>query len=338
MKKASRIIILIIVICCAAGAGAAYYINSHFTYNTDTAVGNTAGNLNNGGLFCEYDGKIYFSNPYDSDCLYVMNSDCSKAHKLNDDHANSINVSGSHILYVKNNMSRTSIAGDYRGQMFGIVCTNLNGKNSKVLTQTKSLTASLYGNYLYYQHYDNDTALTFYKIKIDGKENTKLSDTPYNPSSVYSGRIYFSDPNKQNNVSYLDTNSSQIMSYYSANAYMVDAAGSYIYYIDVDKGYSLVRLNTGNMTLELLYQPLSGKVVNFNRYGSKIFFQMEGDNAGLYRMNADGTQVEYIAYGNISHIHCTSQYTFFQYYEDDVTLYRIPTTGAISKVEEITIR
>ena len=37
--------------------------------------GNSAGNLHNGGLFFEMDGKVYFSNPYDSDCLYSMNPD-----------------------------------------------------------------------------------------------------------------------------------------------------------------------------------------------------------------------------------------------------------------------
>ncbi len=45
--------------------------------NNDNAVGNTSGNLLNGGLFCEYDGKIYFANPNDYNRLYVMNSDCT---------------------------------------------------------------------------------------------------------------------------------------------------------------------------------------------------------------------------------------------------------------------
>lgn len=338
MNKTIKIIIGIVAACCLAGAGIFYYFTSRFQYNPETAVGNTTGNLNNGGLFCEYDGKIYFSNPYDGGCLYVMDSDCTNARKLNDDHANSINVSGSHILYVKNNLSRTSINANYRGQLFGIICTDLNGGSSQTLTQTKSLIASLCGNYLYYQHYDDETALTFYKIKIHGRKDVKIADTAYNPASVYNGKIYFTDAAKKNNICSLDTATDRISVVYDANAYLVDAAGNYIYYIDVAKGYSLVRLNTSNQTLELLYQPSNGKIVNFNRYGNKIFFQMEGDNAGLYRMNADGTQIEYLASGNLAHIHCTSQYTFFQYFEDDVTLYRVPTTGAISKIEEITIK
>ena len=34
--------------------------NNRIVYNNDNAVCNTACNLNNGGLFCEYNDKIYF--------------------------------------------------------------------------------------------------------------------------------------------------------------------------------------------------------------------------------------------------------------------------------------
>ena len=36
--------------------------SDYIPMNPEGTVGNTAGNLNNGGLFCEYDGKVYFSN------------------------------------------------------------------------------------------------------------------------------------------------------------------------------------------------------------------------------------------------------------------------------------
>ena len=127
--------------------------------------------------------------------------------------------------------------------------------------------------------------------------------------------------------------------YYDANAYLPDSEGNYVYYIDISKGYSLVRVNKNTKTVELLYGKENCKVINYNLYGSKIFFQLEGDdNPGLYRMNADGTQVEYIASGDLTNIHCTSQYTFFQYFDNQGVLYRVPTMGAISYPEEIRIQ
>ena len=61
-------------------------------------------------------------------------------------------------------------------------------------------------------------------------------------------------------------------------------------------------------------------------------------NDWTYRMNIDGTQIETIAIGNITNIHCTSKYTFFQYYEDQGVLYRVSTSGADTSVEQITIK
>jgi len=337
-KKVIYIIIVIVLLLAAAGIGVYYYFSSRIHYNNGDAIGNTAGNLNNGGKFCEYEGKIYFSNPYDHGRLYVMNSDCTKAKSLNTDTVSSLNVYGDYMYYVRNNFSRTTIAVGTRAQMFGVYRTDLEGNNAKILYQTKSGIASLYGNYLYYQHYDDDEGLTFYKIKIDGTEETKISDNLYNPASVYNGKIYFADTYNNNRISTMDLKTDSISSYYTANSYMVDADKDYVYYIDLDKDYALVRLNTATKTLEQLFSLPDAKVINYNRYGSKIFFQLEGgEQPGLYRINTDGTQLEFIASGNISGIHCTSQYTFFQYYEDKVSLYRVPTTGVITTVDEIKI-
>lgn len=60
---------------------------------------------------------------------------------------------------------------------------------------------------------------------------------------------------------------------YDCNSYLADVENGYAYYIDLSKNYSLVRLNTSNKTLELLYGEKGNKVVNYNVYGNKIFFR-----------------------------------------------------------------
>ncbi len=338
MKKSVKIFLAIILVI-AAAVSIFFYNKSHkVVYNNESATGNTAGNLNNGGLFCEYNGKIYFANPYDSNKLYSMNSDCTNAKKLNDDSVASLNVCGNYIYYVRNNFTSDKIGVVFRGQLFGVYRCDLNGKNSFTLYDKLSGIVSLYGNNIFYQHYDDKTAINLYKMGIDGKNNTKLYDTEYNPASIKDGKIYFSDITGKHNICTLDTKSNSVSTYYEANSYLADAEGNYLYYIDLSKNYSLVRLNMSTKTLELLYAPNDGKVINYNVYGNKIFFQVEGEYTGLYRMNIDGTQIEYIAKGNLTNIHCTSQYTFFQYFENQGVLYRVPTSAPITKVEEISIK
>lgn len=339
MKRIITAIIIILVIAGIGAGGFMYYQHGKTTMNNDSAVGNTSGNLINGGLFCEYDGRIYFANPNDYNKLYVMNSDCTDIKKLSDDSVAALNVCGKYIYYVKNNFNKSTIGMVFRGQLFGLYRCNLDGSNSKMLYKDRSGSAALCGNTIYYQHYDDETALTLYKVGIDGKNETKISDTPYLPASVSGGKLYFSDPENRHHILCMDGKTSSITDYYDCNSYLATMVNGYAYYIDLSKDYSLVRLNTANKTLELLYAPQSGKIINYNVYGNKIFFQVEGgDNAGLYRMNIDGTQVEYVAIGEISGIHCTERYTFFSYYADQTRLYRVPTMGVITSVEEVTIQ
>ena len=76
MKKALKfmipgIILLITLILIIARAR-----SNKIPSNSEYAIGNLAGNLMNGGYFCESDGTIYFANPYDSNRLYSMTTDC----------------------------------------------------------------------------------------------------------------------------------------------------------------------------------------------------------------------------------------------------------------------
>lgn len=339
MKKVITAIVILLAVIGIGLGGFMYYRNSKTVLNNESAVGNTSGNLINGGLFCEYDGKIYFANPNDSNRLYVMNSDCTNIKKLNEDSVASLNVCGNYIYYVKNNFNSSTIGMVFRGQLFGLYRCNLDGSNQCILYNDRSGSAALSGNTVYYQHYDDKTALTFYKVGIDGKKETKLSDTPYLPASVSGGKLYFSDPENKHNILTMDTKTNSLSVFYDCNSYLATMVNGYAYYIDLSKNYSLVRLNSSNKTLELLYAPESGKVINYNVYGNKLFFQVEGgDYAGLYRMNTDGTQVEYVAVGEISGIHCTERYTFFSYYTDQTSLYRVPTVSPITSVEEVTIQ
>lgn len=70
----------IIVICCCillllVGFSVLKEVQERIPSNDISVTGNTGGNLNNHGLFAEADGRVYFSNAYDSGCLYSMNPD-----------------------------------------------------------------------------------------------------------------------------------------------------------------------------------------------------------------------------------------------------------------------
>ena len=91
-KKISIIIAVIVIIALIAAAAIFHYLSNRTHFNEGYVNGNTAGNLYNGGLFCEYDGTVYFSNPSDGGKLYSMSPDGSNLAKLCDDTVSYINA------------------------------------------------------------------------------------------------------------------------------------------------------------------------------------------------------------------------------------------------------
>ena len=148
MKTIKRLLIPAVIILVIAG----YFIFNYFTTRThwnDTFVnGNTAGNLYNNGIFCEYGGTVYFSNPNDHHYLYSMNTDGSNVKKLYEDVASFINADDHYVYYVRNNLSKDTKFSFLHFNTNSLCRYDLKTKKVKILDPAPSLYASLIGNYL----------------------------------------------------------------------------------------------------------------------------------------------------------------------------------------------
>lgn len=335
-SKITKIIVFSVVFILIAGIAVFNYLSSRVVYNEDNVTGNTTGNLNNKGLFCEYDGTIYFSNPSDNGCLYSMNLDCTNVRKLNNDSASSINVAGNYIYYIRDNVISNNTSSVFRGLVYGVIRTKLDGSAQKSLYDHLAGVITLHGNYIYYQSYSPNEPMAFCKVKIDGSDDTKLSDAAFFPSCYYDNYIYFPNVATDRNIYRYSIQSGITSEYLDANAYLIDRQGHYMYYIDLDNQYRLVRVDITTGDKEFLTSRSEGRCINFNIYEDKIFYYVEGDESALYRINLDGSDSTLVMNGNITSINCTSRYTFFQLFGSDA-LYRVPTKGSIL-VEQIVLQ
>ena len=160
MKRAIKIIIPIFII---GGIIAAFFLNrssNDIVMNDGYVNGNTAGNLYNGGLFCENNGIIYFSNPSDGGKLYSMDSNGENLKKLADDIPTYINADENYVYYIRNN-PRGSLDFNYVAfYQNALVRIDHDGDNILILDQEPCMYASLIGNYIYYLHYSTEDAST----------------------------------------------------------------------------------------------------------------------------------------------------------------------------------
>lgn len=311
MKKILKIVIFILILLAIAGGIVAYILLNKFEYNDENATGNTAGNLYNGGLFCEYDNYIYFSNPSDFDQLYRMDKDGKNIKKVHSDKPRYINVCNDYIYYVRyNHDSGQEVV--FRGNMFGVYRLEEGNTTAEELYGDMANSLTLSGNKLYFQSYSDEDLIEVKSVGIDGKKLEDVSSEDFLPLSVYNGCIYYSNVSGNHNIVKMEVENNLTITMKNGNYFMPIVEENVLYYIDVDSGYKLMKedLNTGVETV------LSDdRCINYNvstKYGV-IYYQCENDEIDhkLMMMDLNGNNKTVVEQGDFSNIHITEKYTYY---------------------------
>lgn len=321
MKKKKTILIIIGIIILCVGAGIAYHFITRIPKNPDNVTGNTAGNLISGGLFCEMDGKIYFSNPYDGGKLYSMKPDCSEVKKISNDSASFINGYGNYLYYIKyNGASMDWVNAVLSDETYSIVRCKTNGSQSNVITSDRSTTdLALSGNTLVY---NTKNSLT-HTISTDGSNQQLITEENNVNASIYNGFIYYSTKTTSNRTCTMSVETGNTAIFLDSNTYLPTRIDNTLYYIDLDNDYALTKLDITTNTKTIL---TTDKVVLYNVYDNVIFYQTENDVHEFVRMSTDGNNRSVIFQGDVTSISCTSEYTFFQKFGSD-SYYKVSTKG-----------
>lgn len=321
MKKNAKVILVSILI--AAALAALLFLtwwNSRIPMNPPGTVGNTAGNLNNGGFFCEYGGKVYFSNAYDGGSLYSMDPAEGSIRKLNSVQVRNILAGGKYLYYFQLGASGEAGFGAVRSSKSFNRC-GLNGKNAVGLTRDVVVTAQLVDNYLYMLTADKPTP-KFYKLKIDKSDQLPLAGYAINPACAVNGVIYYNGTRDDHYLYTLDTATDVSSVAWEGNLWYPVVEGDYVYYMDVANDYRLCRYSFSRDLIEVL---TDDRVDCFNVGNGYIYYQQNSGTAPQLKcMRTDGSGVLTVAEGNYTNINLTSRYVYFQAYGDETSLYHAP--------------
>ena len=336
MRDNKKKIIGIVVACVLIGLfiGLIVYktLGNRLRYNKEGDVGNTTGNLYNGGEFCEYKGYVYFSNRADANSLYRMKDDGTKVEKLHPDSVSHIQVINDYIYYVRDNETSADVV--LRGQPNGIFRLEIGDNKAEQVYNGVVLSMRMLGNYIYFQSYidKNEDKVQLKKIKIDGTGLETLSNEDYEPICVNGTDIYFTEIRNSHNLMRLDTKDDRIITASEGNYYKPTFINGAMYYIDLDNGMQLTRVSLTSNESKVLAE---GKCINYNvsEENNVIYYQLEKeDGHALCRMTLSGDNQVVVTEGDCKNIHITKNYTYFYKITgisvDDVTLYRAKTNGA----------
>lgn len=320
LKKSVKITLGLIIVALVCGVVSLIYFSQRVVMNPEGTVGNTAGNLNNEGLFCEYDGTVYFLNSFDGGGLFSMQPDESDFRRLNSLEVRNILAGGKYLYYFHTGISYedSGFAGTLGLRTFQR-CKR-NGSNASSLTAKIIVRAQLVDNYVYLLASSN-SGPSFFKVKIDGSEEVQLADYQINPACAQDSVIYFNGTQGNHFLLALDTFTDSVSEVWRGNLWNPVLEGDYVYYMDVANDYRLCRYSRSNDVIEILTHE---RVECFNVGGGYVYYQTNGQDAALKCMAADGSNPVTIANGIYHHINMTSQYVYFQEFGDTSTLYHSP--------------
>ena len=316
-NRKTKIILAILVPLFFLAAGLTIFLSNRVKMNPAGTVGNTAGNLNNGGYFVEYNGTVYFANAYDNGALYTMNLDESGIKKRGSVSVCNLLAGGSYLYYFQMGASGDAGLGFIRSAKTFNRC-DLNGGNITGLLQDVVIDAQLVDNYLYMQ-VSQKGKLRFIKMKIDKSETVDLADYIINPACARDGVIYYNGTQEDHYLYALNTANDVASVVWRGNLWNPVLEDDFFYYLDVENDYRLCRYSLSRDTVEVL---TNDRVDCFNVGSGYIYYQKNDSAAPQLRcMRTDGTGNTVIAEGIYTNICMSSQYVYFQEFGIDNACY-----------------
>lgn len=319
-KQTKYAIVIIVMVLTALVIGVIFSSREdRVTPNPPGTIGNTAGNLNNGGYFCEYNGKVYFSNAYDGGALYSMDVNETNFEKLNSSQICNILAGGDYLYYFQIRASGDMGLGSVRIPKSFNRCL-LSGQKAVSLTRETVVTGQLVGDSLYLLIAGNEHPY-FIKMQTDGSDRIELADYQINPACAVGDTIYYNGTQNDHYLYALNTVTDTPSELWAGNIWYPAVDGDYIYYLDVENNYRICRYSMSQQVIEVLTQD---RADCFNVGYGYIYYQKNGDVPQLICMQTNGSNPVVVAEGTYTNLNLTSQYAYFQGYNEDYSLYHSP--------------
>lgn len=301
--------------------------------NDPFTIGTTAGNLYHNGLFCELDGVVYFSNPYDSGSLYSMQPGQTDITKLAAGEIYYINAAGNYIYYYANSVGGDAGLGYLIGGR-GIYRCDLNGKSSISIAKITCDGLLLLGSNLYYTNFaenpeNEGTALvTLNSVTINGEDEAVIAEGHPQLGTAANGALYYSSMEDNYLLYSYNPGNESVNIAVNMDMYQPIVQSNTVYYMDIHDDYRLKAYSLGDGSVRTI---VDERVDCFNVSGSIIYYQnCDPDNYALMRIYTDGTGEEVVRNGVHQNINITSEYVYFTGFNSDMPIYQTPTYGAVN--------
>ncbi len=291
--------------------------------NTEGAVGNSACNLYNGGLFCEDDKKIYFSNLKDRGSLYSMSKELSDFEYLQEDTAGYINNTSNYIVYSRLNYTRNdTVKRVLQFSYSGIYRVAKKGSHAIGGIYAYDVGAvGLIGNKVYYQRLEKDGNMNLYCSGLDGKNEELLLEEKVVPGTLTSNKIYYGGIEGDHYIYSFAPDTKQKVVIYKGNCYQPALVGGNIYFISLSKNYNIAKIDEYGQNPTILVEEKCS-CYNVSQNEQYIVYQVDdAKNNRLEMMNLSTLEKTVVKAGDYNSINIIGDKVFFREFGTDEVFY-----------------
>ena len=291
--------------------------------NTEGAVGNSACNLYNEGLFCADDKRIYFSNLKDGGSLYSMSKDLSDFEYMQEDTAGYINNTSNYVVYSRLNYTRNdSVKHVLQFSYSGIYRVTKKGSHSIGGIYSYDVgSVGLIGNEVYYQKHEKDGNMNLYRAGLDGKNDELLLEEKIVPGTLTSSKIYYAGAEDDHYIYSFYPDSKQKVVIYKGNCYQPALIGGNIYFISLSKNYNIAKIDEYGQNPTILVEEKC-TFYNVTPDEQYVVYQIDdGKNNRLEMMNLSTFEKTVIKKGDYNGINIIDDKVFFREFGTDEVYY-----------------
>ncbi|MGP1433364.1 MAG: DUF5050 domain-containing protein [Catonella sp.] len=291
--------------------------------NTEGAIGNTACNLYNGGVFCADGDKIYFSNLKDRGSLYSMSKDLDDFEYIQEDTAGYINNTNNYIVYSRLNYTRDdTVKRVLQFSYSGIYRVAKKGSHSIGGIYAYNVGAvSLIGNDIYYQRHEKDGNMNLYRASLDGKTDELLLEENIMPGTLTGGKMYYAGLEDDHYIYTFNPSTKQKVVIYKGNCYMPALIGGNIYFISLSQNYNIAKVDEYGQNPTILVKEKCS-FYNVTPDEQYVVYQVDdGKNNRLEMMNLSTLDKTVIKTGDYNSINIIGDRVFFREFVTDEVYY-----------------
>jgi hypothetical protein len=278
-------------------------------------VGNSTGNIMNGGYAAISDKWIFYINGNDQNKIYRIPVNGTKGEKINSDYAKCLNIVDDWIYYFKYKRDKDEILE------YSIKKMRLDGTDCQKACTAGSDSYFLDDYWIYYTDYFDEQKM--YRVKIDGSESERIvGDNIGTLFCVVWNKIYYRTNTEFCQMKFDGTERVVLDWIESWNFVVVE---DWIYYKNRKDYGSLYKIKTdGTMKQKLNDHPSE----NMNVSGEWIYYNSTTEENHLYRIRLDGTQNERINEDD-TFGHCIAgDWIYYLIITEDFSMYRIRIDGS----------